>query len=90
MYNQLTNHSCNPCLNASNMLFLNYREDHTSFDSFFCTELNSFDARPWPSQRPESKNNEPNFVGAKSKDVSISDECPEDCRPRSHKDWKFC
>ena len=47
----------------------------------------------FPTQRisgPDfSLPNEPNFVG-NTGDFAIAIECPEDCRPTDHKDWKLC
>ena len=60
-------------------------------DSYFCNSLKSFGFRPWPTQRLITENvteNVPNYVG--SSGDSISDICPEECRPSDHIDWELC
>ena len=74
------------------------------YDSYFCQEINSYDIRPWPSQRYVNETNEPNFVGALLDSSTsranltenspnaelILEECPSQCRPASHQDWIYC
>ena len=55
-------------------------------DSYHCGKYEG--ALPFPSQREREKNN---FVGAVvSRGIRLKKECPRECRPKSHKDWKNC
>lgn len=69
--------------------------DSLVHDSYLCTAVYLTGTHPvaFPSKRPDpvlpSEIKLPNFVGNRGND-QIDKECPVECRPVDHKDWKFC
>ena len=62
------------------------KNDSVSHDSYNCKSFNF--TQPWPTKR---KMKPANFVGAIFLNGPILDKiCPEECRPKDHKDWKYC
>ena len=66
-------------------------------DSYTCNAFENMANRPFPTQRLAGSNftapEEANFVGAKGDDaIGLAEvgPCPEECRPRNHKDWLIC
>ena len=72
-------------------------EDSVVHDSYLCLISNIKGALPlpFPTQRLSGPNftkpsgGVPNFVG-NTGNYAISDICPEECRPKDHKDWLMC
>ena len=62
-------------------------------DSYLCKKYNSTPIQPFPTRRKKGLGN---FVGSipelKSSTIIFSDknQCPVECRPKNHKDWKYC
>ena len=67
--------------------------DSLVHDSYLCKAgwLQGSRTVAFPTKRKGNKYNLmiPNFVG-NSGQYGIQIECPIDCRPVEHKDWKFC
>jgi hypothetical protein len=67
--------------------------DSLVHDSYLCNSGFLKGSKPvgYPTKRSGNQYNVmvPNFVGNTGKD-GIHIECPVDCRPANHKDWKFC
>ena len=71
--------------------------DTLAHDSYLCQSvfISGSITLPFPTQRlsepnfTKPKNETPNFVG-NTGNYAIDIECPEACRPKSHKDWKLC
>ena len=63
-----------------------------SYDSYTCLNFRVGDYRPFPTQRPESYCH----LGCvrpcclNSTKSSMPKPCPKQCRPKQHRDWKFC
>lgn len=56
-------------------------------DSYTCRTFAR--STPWPTRRKEEEGG--NFVGAPfALAARVTEECPERCRPREHKEWKKC
>jgi hypothetical protein len=67
-----------------------------SHDSYLCFLFPEGTHRPWPTKRLASDDFSQgmvnNFVGANGGSISLESHkmCPEECRPRDHKDWLLC
>jgi len=71
-------------------------KDSMVHDSYLCNSNFIKGSHPaaFPTQRisvsnfslPETRN----FVGNNQFSPSINFECPGECRPKEHKDWKMC
>jgi hypothetical protein len=67
-------------------------KDGLVHDSYLCNSrlIKGSMPLPWPTQRQHySDPSIPNFVG-NTEDFGILFECPVECRPEDHKDWKTC
>ena len=67
-------------------------KDSLVHDSYNCQSglIKGSVSEAWPSERTLSEDPSlPNFVG-NTGDFSIAIECPEQCRPENHKDWRMC
>ena len=65
-------------------------------DSYLCQSNFIKGSHPaaFPTQRISGANftlpKTRNFVGNNYRAPKIAIECPEECRPKDHKDWKLC
>lgn len=71
------------------------KSDSLVHDAYHCTSnlVKGSIPKPWPSKRDFVRNDKnktlPNFVGNTGWD-GIAFECPPECRPKDHQDWKIC
>ena len=68
--------------------------DSLVHDSYLCKSgymKGSRRIQPFPTQREgiTGTSSIPNFVG-NTNSYGIKTECPKQCRPKNHQDWKFC
>ena len=65
------------------------RYDSVQHDSYLCSYFN--DSIPYPTERIIASNN---YVGApwveNEVNGGLKEECPIQCRPKMHQDWKYC
>jgi hypothetical protein len=75
----------------SDYIWPHARPNATIHDAYNCKMLGG---EPWPTQRPDDK-----FCFAACFlpccDVGLNQaqrmsECPHECRPKDHQDWKYC
>ena len=77
----------------SNVVAPKAANDGFVHDSYLCQEarlIKGSQSSAFPIQRTDSSSKKANFVGNTRGSLPITFECPDECRPRDHKDWKLC
>lgn len=63
------------------------RNDLLVHDSYCCTKFKG--SRPWPTKRQTMEFVGDKFPWEKNGKFKV-EECPKECRPKDHADWKYC
>ena len=65
------------------------KQDSVVHDSYLCKRYPSTDIRPFPTRRVHEWMN---YVGSYQGEITLQKHgpCPEECRPKEHKDWTIC
>ena len=60
-----------------------FGKNSTIHDSYYCSLFN--DSQPFPTQRSIR-----DHIGSHVHAKPVIFQCPIECRPSNHKDWKYC
>ena len=63
------------------------KQDMMAHDSYHCEFFKSPMNQPWPTRRPLDGMN---YAGARFARANLTSECPTECRPKNHPEWKLC